>query len=99
MADATLIDPRLGAHRRRAELGLVLLAGVITSAAYVLASLGKNASIPSRIGPFLAFVVGLLVIAHVAVRAMARGADPLILPMAAFLHGIGYVMKIGRAHV
>lgn len=92
MADATLIDPRLGAHRRRAELGLVLLAGVITSAAYVLASLGKNASIPARIVPFLAFVVGLLVIAHVAVRAMARGADPLILPMAAFLHGIGYVM-------
>ena len=27
MADATLIDPRVSAHRRRAELGLVLLAG------------------------------------------------------------------------
>ena len=72
MADATLIDPRLGAHRRRAELGLVLLAGAITAAAYVLASLGRNASIPARIGPFLAFVVGLLVI-HFLLRYLQRG--------------------------
>ena len=92
MTDTGTIDPRVAARRRSAELGLVLLAGVITAAAYTLASLGRNASIPARIGPFLAFVVGLLVVAHVAVRAMARGADPLILPMAAFLHGIGWVM-------
>ena len=92
MTDTGTIDPRVAARRRSAELGLVLLAGVITAAAYTLASLGRNASIPARIGPFLVFVVGLLVVAHVAVRAMARGADPLILPMAAFLHGIGWVM-------
>ena len=92
MTDTGTIDPRVAARRRSAELGLVLLAGLITAAAYTLASLGRNASIPARIGPFLVFVVGLLVVAHVAVRAMARGADPLILPMAAFLHGTGWVM-------
>lgn len=78
--------------RRNTELGLVLLAGAITSAAYVLASLGKNASIPARIGPFMAFVVVLLVLAHIVVRLIARGADPLLLPVAALLHGIGFVM-------
>ncbi len=68
------------------------MAGAITASAYVLASLGKRASIPARIGPFLVFVLSLLVIAHVVVRKIARGADPLLLPMAALLHGLGYVM-------
>jgi peptidoglycan glycosyltransferase len=78
--------------RRRSELGLVLLAAVITGAAYVLAALGKNATLPARIGPFLGSVVTLLLLAHVAVRRFAPGASPLLLPIAALLHGVGYVM-------
>jgi peptidoglycan glycosyltransferase len=86
------VDKTLGTLRRRAELGLVLLAGIITSGAYTLASLGENSSIPARMVPFLLFVMSLLVIAHVAVRYLARGADAVMLPVAALLHGIGYVM-------
>ncbi len=78
--------------RRRSELGLVLLAAVITGSAYVLAALGKNATLPARIGPFLGSVVVLLVLAHVAVRRLAPGASPLLLPIAALMHGVGYVM-------
>jgi len=78
--------------RRRSELGLVLLAAVITGAAYVLAALGKNATLPARIGPFLASVLVLLLLAHMAVRRLAPGASPLLLPVAALLHGVGYVM-------
>lgn len=78
--------------RRGTELGLVLMAGVVTVVAYVLASLGSRSSIPARIVPFLAIVLLLLVGAHVAVRRTARGADPMLLPTAAFLHGLGYVM-------
>ncbi len=78
--------------RRRSELGLVLLAAVITGAAYVLAALGKNASLPAKIGPFLGSVIALLVVAHLAVRRWAPGASPLLLPIAALLHGVGYVM-------
>lgn len=82
----------LAPARRRAELGLVLMAGVITVAAYTLASLGKNASIPARVGTFLAVVLTMLVVAHVAVRKTAGGADSLMLPLAALLHGVGFVM-------
>lgn len=78
--------------RRRTELGLVLLSAAITAAAYVLASLGEKASMPARIIPFLGFVLLLVAVAHVVVRVVARGADPLLLPMATFLHGIGFVM-------
>src|SRR5215207_3761419 len=68
------------------------MAGVITAAAYVLASLGKNATIPPIIVPFFVAVLGLLILAHLATRLMARGADSTLLPLAAMLHGIGYVM-------
>ncbi|NBP54807.1 MAG: FtsW/RodA/SpoVE family cell cycle protein, partial [Actinobacteria bacterium] len=60
-----------------------MLAAVITGAAYTLAALGKNATLPARIGPFLGSVLALLLIAHVAVRRLARGASPLLLPIAA----------------
>jgi cell division protein FtsW (lipid II flippase) len=78
--------------RRNTELTLVVMAGLITVAAYILASLGANAEIPARIGPFLGMVLALVGIAHLAVRLLARGADPTLLPVTAFLHGVGYVM-------
>jgi cell division protein FtsW (lipid II flippase) len=78
--------------RRSTELGLIIMAGLITAAAYVLASLGKNSAIPTIIVPFLVALLGLLLLAHLATRLLARGADATLLPLAAMLHGIGYVM-------
>ena len=78
--------------RRGTELGLIALSGVITAAAYVLASLGKHSTMPARVVPFMLFVLGLLACGHFVVRFTAKGADPMFLPMAAFVHGIGFVM-------
>ena len=80
------------ADRRRAELGLVLTAAVITVGAYVLASLGQNAQIPARIIPFGVALLSLLVLTHVVVRLFAPGADSTVLPLAILLNGLGYVM-------
>jgi cell division protein FtsW (lipid II flippase) len=77
--------------RRNTELGLILLVVVITASAYTLASLGTLAVIPANIIPFLLVILGLLVAAHIAVRKLAPDADPLLLPLAAVLNGIGYV--------
>jgi peptidoglycan glycosyltransferase len=79
-------------QRRSTELMLVVMAGLITGVAYTLASLGANAQIPARIGPFLGILLALIGAAHVAVRLLARGADGTLLPLAVLLHGIGYVM-------
>ena len=87
----------LASARRSTELGLVVMAGAITAAAYTVASLGKNAEIPPIILPFLGATLGLLVVASVATRLFARGADATLLPLAALLHGIGYVMIDGTA--
>ncbi|MEO7371972.1 MAG: FtsW/RodA/SpoVE family cell cycle protein [Ilumatobacteraceae bacterium] len=82
----------IAAARRRTELGLIVMAATITGAAYTLASLGKNAVIPPILVPFLLAILGLLVVAHLANRVLAKGADGTILPLAALLHGIGYVI-------
>jgi peptidoglycan glycosyltransferase len=68
------------------------MAVLITGAAYTLASLGQNSEIPARIVPFLGVVLGLLIVAHLANRLLARGADGTLLPLAVLLHGMGFVM-------
>jgi cell division protein FtsW (lipid II flippase) len=81
----------MGALRRNTELGLVILAAMITGGLYALASLGNNASMPADFGPFLGVVLALMLVAHLATRRLARNADALLLPLALLLNGIGYV--------
>lgn len=94
-ATATVEVPQavrsLGTRRRTTELGLLVLAVIIVVGAYALASLGRNASLPADIWPFLAVLIALILGAHVANRRLARAADSLLLPIAALLNGIGYV--------
>lgn len=80
--------------RRRVELGLIVLAVVITASAYGLAGLGTTASLPADIVGFLVMVLALLIAAHLAVRRFAPNADGLILPMAGLLNGLGYVFVV-----
>ncbi|HQV56800.1 MAG TPA: FtsW/RodA/SpoVE family cell cycle protein [Ilumatobacteraceae bacterium] len=82
----------VAAARRSTELGLVIMAAVITAAAYTLASMGKNAQIPQRIVVFLVALLAILVLAHLANRVLAKGSDGTLLPIAALLNGVGYVM-------
>ena len=82
----------LAASRRNTELGLVVFAGVITACGYTLSTLGRDADIPGNLGPFLGVVLGLLVAAHIATRRLAKGADSVLLPLAALLNGIGFTV-------
>lgn len=84
------MTPRAQA-RRRAELGLLVLAIVITGAAYTLASLGQTSSVPANIGPFFAIITALFFAGHIAIRRLAPEADGLLFPLVALLNGIGYV--------
>ena len=81
----------MGHLRRRTELGLLILAALVTGGTYTLASLSATASLPANIGPFLAMIFGLLLVAHLAVRRLAPNADALLLPIAGLLNGLGYV--------
>jgi cell division protein FtsW (lipid II flippase) len=81
----------VGRHRRNGELLLIILGGIVTTGAYVLASLGRLSSIPANVVPFLIGVLGLFFVAHVATRFLAPEADGLLLPLAGLLNGLGYV--------
>ena len=56
-------------HRRNTELALLIMGAAITVVAYVLASLGRLAEIPANIVPFLAVILGLLLVAHLGCDA------------------------------
>jgi peptidoglycan glycosyltransferase len=77
--------------RRNTELGLILLAIVITASTYTLASLGTTSDLPADIVPFLGVVLALLAGAHVATRRLAPAGDGVLLPIAGLLNGLGYV--------
>ncbi len=77
--------------RRRTELGLIILVVILTGGLYALAGFGKAGQLPANIGPFLGILFALLLIAHVAMRRLAPYADPILLPVAGLLNGIGYV--------
>ncbi len=79
------------ATRRTTELGLIVLAALVTAGAYALAGLGRTASLPADILPFLLVILGLLAAAHIATRRLAPNADGVLLPVAGLLNGIGYV--------
>ncbi len=78
--------------RRRTELGLLIFGSVIVVATYVLAQVGTNAKIPPDVDVFLGVILGLAVTAHVANRIFVPDANPVVLPIAALLNGLGYVM-------
>jgi len=81
-------------NRRRAELVLLVFAIVVAMAASAAVDLahddGKVTASVLGYGASLALLFG---IAHVAVRFLAPAADPLLLPCAALLNGIGLVLQ------
>jgi cell division protein FtsW (lipid II flippase) len=81
----------LATMRRNTELGLIVMAAVLTAGAYALAGLGRSSSLPANLAPFLLIILGLLAVAHVALRHLAPSADGILLPLAGLLNGVGYV--------
>ncbi len=83
--------PQIAALRpRRVELGLIVMVGAVV--VYALASLGGTSSFPDHLGPLLAWMLLLLAASHIVTRRFAPAADPVLLPMALLLNGVGYVM-------
>lgn len=78
--------------RRSTELGLLLISIIITISAYVITSLARHATIPVNLVAVLASLIGLSLAAHVGTRKLAPNADPVILPIASLLNGLGFVM-------
>ncbi len=91
--------PLLARTRRRAELSLGVLVIAVTVGGYILVALAEGPNLPPDLYPLLGWVIGLYAIAHFAVRRFAPYADATLLPLAALLNGLGFVMiaRLARA--
>jgi cell division protein FtsW (lipid II flippase) len=78
-------------RRRRAELSLGVLVVIIAVGGYILVALAKGPTLPPGLDALLAWVFGLYLVAHLAIRRFAPYADATLLPLAALLNGVGFV--------
>ncbi len=78
--------------RRNTELALLVFAIAITLGAYAIVGVAHDNSVPGSLGVYGVGLVVLFVVAHLALRRFAPYSDPLILPAAAALNGLGLVL-------
>ena len=78
--------------RRGTELLLTCFAVLIAVLAYAAVGLAIDGRVPSGTLGYGSGLGGLFLVAHLAVRATAPHADPLILPSVALLNGLGLVV-------
>ena len=77
--------------RRRTELVMLAFAVGVVLLAYAAVGLGLRGKLPGLPTDLVVFAA-LMVAAHLAIRRFAPHADPLLLPLAALLNGLGIVM-------
>ena len=85
--------------RRTTELLLVVVAVGLTLMAWVSVDAGVRGAVPAELftvgGGLLALAVGF----HLVLRWKAAYADPLLLPIATLLNGLGLVMILSLIHI
>ncbi|MRX43804.1 FtsW/RodA/SpoVE family cell cycle protein [Agromyces kandeliae] len=77
---------------RNLELGLLIVACVINAGAIVLVQLGALGRIDTQLVLLGAGLSALVFGLHIAMRFVARDADPFLLPVATVLNGLGIAM-------
>ncbi|MDQ3709963.1 MAG: FtsW/RodA/SpoVE family cell cycle protein [Actinomycetota bacterium] len=89
---APLPAPADARRRANSELSLLILALLVTLGAYTLVGLAQTGVVPAGLAAYGGAMAALGAAAHLASRRLASGADPVLLPLAFLLNGLGLVM-------
>ncbi len=99
MSSLTMPSPALGSQpdegqtkRRSTELWMVLFACGIVAFAFANVAATLKDQHPSTVTEYMIAFIVIVLAAHVAIRRWAPYADPLLLPIATLLNGLGMVM-------
>ena len=96
------VTPTAPPTRRNVELALLVLAVGIALAAYAYLGLADKGEVPGDMATYGGLLGALALAVHVTLRLKARYADPVILPIATALNGIGLVVihriDLARGH-
>ncbi|MET7696869.1 FtsW/RodA/SpoVE family cell cycle protein [Streptomyces sp. NPDC005485] len=79
-------------RRRGIEFTLIVVAVLLSVYGYCAVGLAKNGTVPPGAAGYGAGLGVLALLAHLAVRLRAPYADPLLLPIAVLLNGLGLVL-------
>lgn len=88
---APTISPRRTTGRW-AEAGLITVAIVIGLGGFVLTAVNRTGSSPAQVLELAAALVAVGVVVHLWIRARAPWADPVLLPTAIAINGLGLAM-------
>ncbi|WP_030905514.1 FtsW/RodA/SpoVE family cell cycle protein [Streptomyces sp. NRRL F-5126] len=91
ISNTTTIGAIDAPSRRNTELLLLVFAVAIAVFAYLNVGLALDGKVPSGVLGYALGLAALAGVAHLVVRKFARYADPLLLPLATLLNGIGLV--------
>ncbi|MEO7262950.1 MAG: FtsW/RodA/SpoVE family cell cycle protein [Jatrophihabitantaceae bacterium] len=84
--------PNRIATRRGTELLFVLAAALIVACAEAFVEITRNNKLSGHVATYALVVLAIGLACHLAIRRTARYADPLLLPCAVLLVGLGLVM-------
>ena len=88
----TIVTALAPGSRRAFELLLILVAVGIAMGAYALVGLSVEGVLPVGLLSYGAGLAGLGLALHIAIRVLAPYADPVIVPIAMAINGLGLVM-------
>jgi cell division protein FtsW (lipid II flippase) len=78
--------------RPGAQLALTVLAAILAAGAFALVSLGRTGELAPEAAPVAAAILVGYLIGHIVIRRIAPGSDPVMLPVALLLVGLGFAM-------
>jgi len=90
--DNTTITPQGAPNRRNTELAMLAFAVAVPVLAYANVGLAMDGSLPVGMLGYGLGMGAFALIAHLVMRRWAPYADPLLLPLATLLNGLGLVM-------
>jgi cell division protein FtsW (lipid II flippase) len=94
-APAPVLDapaPEGGGSRRRTELIMLVFVFALVAFAFANVGFSLKGTLPSGLAEYMGAFIVIIVAAHLIMRRFAPYADPLLLPLAAVLNGLGIVM-------
>jgi cell division protein FtsW (lipid II flippase) len=98
-AATATITPQGAPNRRNTELSLLVFAVLVPLFAYADTGLAMDGRVPAGMAEYGLGMGLFALLAHLAVRRFAPYADPLMLPIAALLNGMGlvFIWRLDRA--
>ncbi|WTJ75282.1 FtsW/RodA/SpoVE family cell cycle protein [Kitasatospora sp. NBC_01539] len=88
----TTITPQNAPNRRNTELAMLAFAVLLPMFAYANVGLAMDGTLPAGMLAYGLGMGALALVAHLLMRRFAPYADPLLLPLATLLNGLGLVM-------